>query len=388
MTEMRRLLSLALAMGLPGCGPASPSAPTRVAPDTPAGLAATVIPEVGGRTVVELSWSGASTATGYTLEFGTRGGTYDLGRVEFAGPATSYHWTGVPVGNLYVRLRARNEGGETPSAELLVGSVDPEDVIDALILGSGRLAVARSPGCPTGAMIGWRPDSGIAVRPSPRLSETQRRAVERTSQQVAPATRGLVRAGVSPTDDPDPQPAGGEVTLTRLPLEAVRALCRSSTAVGCAQQRITSGRFIESVRIVATDAEEGAFGDSIMAHELGHAIGMCHIIYAAGFTPPPTMGVTPDGLYSPGRGQLGMWEPATVKALETVYGAGLSAGATRNLFVAAGLVPAEPSGVTAASLARAGFRWPKEWRVEELPGGDLIVTKPFCAGSAATPNGT
>lgn len=83
-------------------------------------------------------------------------------------------------------------------------------------------------------------------------------------------------------------------------------------------------------------------GGATVAHEIGHGIGFCHIISAVGLNPPLTLGVTTDGVFSP-TGRLSRIDPVLAKAMETVYRTGLRPGDGRSRFVAAGLVPANPT---------------------------------------------
>lgn len=160
--------------------------------------------------------------------------------------------------------------------------------------------------------------------------------------------------------------------------EDVERICRRSGVLGCATTS-RSGPFFRWSSIVFVPKSGRSLSDAaILAHELGHAFGLCHTIVATGVEPPFSMGVTPDGLYSPGRGQMGRFDAATVKAGESVYGAGLIAGANRRQFVAAGLVPPEPSGLGLPSSSPPGYAGaPEEILQEGL--GETIVLKPFCA---------
>lgn len=376
MGKLRLFAAIGLISTLGGCGGKKTSTPYTA----PTNLTATVIPEIGGRSVVELAWQGGEQNTSYTLEAGLQTGNYSLPKVDFPGPATSYRWTSVPLGNLYVRLKGHASSGDAASEEILVASVDPRDVIDALFLGSGRLAVGESQGCPNPPnMAGWRVGSQIAIRPSTTIGPIRMTETQAVVPQVAVATGGNVTAFLSPTGDPNPSPSAGEITLGDLPLADMRAFCRCTGCVGCASSTVSAG-FTTRVRIVvdAASTQSGVAG-----HEIGHGIGLCHIIVAAGFTPPPTMGYVGSGfeLFAP-RGQSPQFEPATLKAMQTVYGAGVVPPATRSLFVSKGLVPEQPStGVLGRDSAPTGpslARWPAGWRVEITGPDEYVVTKPVC----------
>jgi hypothetical protein len=160
------------------------------------------------------------------------------------------------------------------------------------------------------------------------------------------------------------------VTIRGESQAVVDSFCRNAGVRGCAAQAF-AGPYFRSVEIVYAPAAEAA----TLAHELGHALGLCHAIVAAGMQPPLTMGVTPDGAFSP-NGRLGRLEPASVTAGETVYGAGLSAGAGRAQFMAAGLIPASANvGAPAAT--------PRVPSAVIDDDGTLVVLKPFCEARPA-----
>jgi hypothetical protein len=109
------------------------------------------------------------------------------------------------------------------------------------------------------------------------------------------------------------------------------------------------------------------------SHELGHVIGLAHIISTEGVRPAFTMGVTPDGEFAP-RGRLDMLEPATIRMLETVYDAGLTPGSTRGQFEAVGLVLPEGTTAVPPGASELGSR---THRITQ-EGIEIVILKPFC----------
>jgi hypothetical protein len=329
----------------------------------------TLTPEVGNRSVVDFAWSGGQGATSFRLEVGSSSGTSNVAVIDTRSSQASYRWAPVPIGNLYARVSGQSAAGSgAPSAEVLVGSVDPRELIEALFLGSGRLAVAGNVGCPGGAMLGWRPGTRLSVLAASNVSDALLVAAQQTVPQFATATRGQVQASLSRVDQSAPRAGVDEVTLRATSQAEVDAICRRAGVRGCAPQ-FFSGPYFRSVEIVYAPAAEAA----TLAHELGHALGLCHAIVAAGMQPPLTMGVTPDGVFSPS-GRLASLSPASVKASESVYGAGLVAGASRTQFVAAGLVP---SASSAAAVPERAGRGSRPLPVVEQDG-TTVVLKPFC----------
>jgi hypothetical protein len=329
-----------------------------------------ITPMVNNGTEVELWWSGSG-ASNYRLEIGSSSGASDVATFDTSGPTRSFTWSGVPVGNFYARVRGR-QGTTLGSAsnEVLVGSIDARQMIDALVFGYGPLAVAGSLAGPLvqDHMEGWQPGTGFGLILGESVPATVAASAEKTVQQIGPATRGAVQAGVlGRRPDPVPSPGPGEVTLSLLSAQDVRDECVCDSCVGCAWHWVR-GSFIQRGRIlISADAQA-----STAAHELGHVIGLAHIISAAGVRPPFTMGVTTDGKYSP-NGQSDVLEPATIRMLETIYGLGLTAGSSRPQFEAAGLVPPGVDAATSAGSEHRGRGY-----VVRPDGLETIVIEPLC----------
>jgi len=157
------------------------------------------------------------------------------------------------------------------------------------------------------------------------------------------------------------------VSISIATREDVRAECECDSGVGCATTWY-HGAFIQRSRILMSPESSAA----TPAHEIGHAIGLAHVISAAGVRPSFTMGLTTDGVYAP-RGREDVLDPGTVKMLKTVCGAGLTAGSRRTLFEAAGLVI--PEGAMAARSRQLGV--PSGYRVTG-EGLETVVRRPLC----------
>lgn len=376
--EMRLLLAiLGGVAALSGCGGGStPTAPEQ-APPVASALDFTITPMVNNATVVEFRWAGTG-ASSYHLEIGSSSGASDVASFDTSGPTTAFTWTGVGIGNFYARVRGRQ--GTTLGAasnEVLVGSVDARQIVDALVFAYGPLAVVGNfgRGLLTGywqdRVLGWEPGTGFTVILGESVPAAFASSTEKTLQQIEPATKGAVHAGAAGRQpDPLPSPGPGEVTISMLTVEEVKDQCSCTNCVGCATTWYRAA-FAQRARILMSPEAEVATA----AHELGHVIGLAHAISAAGVRPPLTMGLTTDAKYAPS-GRMDVLEPATIRMLETIYGAGLTAGSTRRQFEAAGLVLPESAG--AGSLA-ASDRRARGYAVNE-DGIETVVTKPFCEG--------
>jgi hypothetical protein len=161
------VLGPVLAIALwPGCGGGGSGGPTQPGQALPlaSSLDFTIKPMVNNGTTVDFWWSG-STASGYRLEIGSSPGASDVATFDTSGPARTFTWTGVPVGDFRARVRSRQDAAVgTASNEVLVGSIDARYMIDALIFGRGPLAVAGNAAAPLeDCMEGWQPGSGFSL---------------------------------------------------------------------------------------------------------------------------------------------------------------------------------------------------------------------------------
>jgi hypothetical protein len=360
-------VAIAAATAFAACGGGGGTTGASASPPSATALDFTVVPMVASQTTVTFTWKGTN-ATSYQVEIGSRAGASDVATIEASdSPAT---WSGVPVGTFYVRVRGR-QGASVGAAsnEVTVASVDARQVIEALVFGTGPLAVAGNAAGPQlpDTMEGWPPGTVFQVKIGQSLFSGFAALVEQTAAQIGPATRGAVQAIVAGRfPDPQPDPARGEVTVGMLAPDAILTQCLCQSCVGCAWTWLV-GPTITRSRILLSDSAQ----PSAAAHELGHAIGLAHIIVPSGMRPAFAMGFTTDGRYA-ARGQTETLDPATVRVLETLYGAGLTAGATRRQFEAAGFVPS----AAAASARRPDARGPGFVLRQE--GEETVVVRPLC----------
>ena len=282
-------VALGLVLPWSGCGGNNPT-DSSAAPSLQYvnGLDFTITPMANNGTVVEFRWLDSG-APSYRLEIGSSSGASDVATLDAAGSTTSVTWTGVPVGTFYARIRGRQDSTLGPaSVDVVVGSIDARQMIDALIFGRGPLAVAGNEAGPLvqDRMEGWQPGSGFRVIVGESVSTAHATSVDKTVQQIGPATRGAVHASVEGRrPDPLPSPGPGEVTFSEVSPQQVKDECKCDSCVGSAWAW-TRGSFIQRGRILASTAADA----STAAHELGHVIGLAHIISATGARPPFTMG--------------------------------------------------------------------------------------------------
>ncbi len=329
--DLRRLAWLPLAFGLGiQCGCAGEPPALFSITD----FEVTVLPTIGEGTHIQLRWTGHG-ASSYRIEVGKTQASPDVAVIEV--DETSYTWRSAPIGKYYIRVRPqRPEGGSggTPSELTVVASIDPRDMAEALLLGSGRYAW---PGALRYRVLGWEPGSSIEFVVDDSLAPTTISSIERTVAQIEPATHHRLHARVRLASPPLPEAGDGQVTVEMVSWKDMAATCGESHS-SCAWAGI-QGSFVRHGRIVLP---ERPF-DAEPAREIGLVLGLDYIDGPEGIHPIFTMDNT---LYAVG--QLDVLDPATVKLLDMLYAAGLTAGTTQRQLQDAGFVAGDGSAALAA----------------------------------------
>ncbi len=132
------------------------------------------------------------------------------------------------------------------------------------------------------------------------------------------------------TTDPDPRPGPLEITTADFPFEELQARCGGGLSRnGCILCDASTYPLLSSCRLYQ-NPEANARPGTIHVHELGHAIGLCHL---AGERLPNAV------MASPNRSTSNSFTEAELQAIQLVFAnPALEAGSTRADFVSAGLL--------------------------------------------------
>jgi hypothetical protein len=244
----------------------------------------------------------------------------------------------IAPGLSYARIKAIR-GSETSQAsnEVEVGVADMKDVIEALFLGTGRLARIGNPGCADTLqrMRGWRHPTRVRV-----VAYTSADAVTRAAiQEVLPTVQQVFEGKVTATYESDParvepsDTAMNEISVFMAEGARWRDFC--ANIVACARTRSVEGVRYTWAGIIFQRPYSVSVGEftEAMAHEFGHAFGLCHIDFGRANLDQESVMDTPDRPDFKSR-----WADIDVHAFRLVHNAGLSPGATRQQFVGAGLI--------------------------------------------------
>ena len=296
-----------------------------------------------------MTWTPSAGATAYVVEVGSASGAADVTTTTVTAP--SFLWQNARVGQSFVRVKARNaEVTSSASGETSVVVPDWRDYVEGIFLGAGPLRTPEADdNCAQGfdvnpqIMAGFARGTTVVNKISNLIDPRWREVMRQTLTQVSEATEGAIQAVVENTDTAVPAVSSGEVGHAVSPTliaECSPIGCCSSSALACFTPFFVQGRAgrFNSGRAIYQDGVLANTGEGVpFAHEIGHIVlGFCHVnaeplgrqsdgtlVSLMGFGPAPL----PNRL-----------TPFDIEAARAVYRAGLSAGATRGDFQAAGVI--------------------------------------------------
>ena len=200
------LATLALLMASCGGGSSSPTPTASLA--SPTSLSVTIVPEVGNGNTATFAWTPASGSQSQSLEIGRSSGATDVAVISLGPSASTHTQGGLPVGVLYARVLASGSSGQksSPSNEVLVGSYDARQIIDAAFFALGSLAVAGNAGCARGGQVmdGFPTGTTMRIEGTTTLTADQATGLRDTAAQIGALTQGDQAATASFIPDPGP----------------------------------------------------------------------------------------------------------------------------------------------------------------------------------------
>jgi hypothetical protein len=199
-----------------------------------------------------------------------------------------------------------------------------EDVIEALFLGAGPISPANHDCVLRGQWAAPSPGSAVAVVMSPTIVSSGEAVLSRTLDDLRAVISGRFIISLARSTDVEPRAAAGQITTTDVPAARFAMLCGAGN--GCTHITSRAGPVIVSAEAVQNAGEP----DRVKVHELGHALGLCHV----------TGDRMPDAIMSnqfvaPERDRFSALELAAIRA---VYASALEPGAGPAEFRAAGLI--------------------------------------------------
>ncbi len=286
---------------------------------------------------IQFSWSGSGST--YRVSAGAASGGSELLNVEVTG--TSYTWMAPRTEAIfYVRVAATQGTATSTAAELPVFTVDMRNVIDALFFGLGPMSQnAAGRGNPPANI--WADGTRLTVRVSTESGDTARANAQTFVDEYAAVIGGAITAGVEVTpDDMKSLTTPSQLPLLTVVIRVLSGWCGGAGIIACANigpAPVGSNRSIVTMN--------GASGGISIAHELGHAYGMQHVIRNASARAELDFMMNPSLVNA----QMTETEKSAIRAARD---GGLRAGMTRSQAEDAGLVNRFPS---LSPSAVAGF---------------------------------
>ena len=282
---------------------------------------------------IQITWNPASRGT-YVVELSRSPGLADLGIFEVA--TASFDYEKLTPGPAYARVRTRiEEVVSDPSSEVSVHYFDILDYIEAIFLGTGPLTPTNGDhGCSaTGWIRGFRRGSVVKVVASTSMSPSRLAAVQTVVHQTPYVTAGAIGASFTVTEDPDPRPGSGEVTIAAHPTPSTQ---RCPHDGGCALHTFLNpsapGEYVSTRALVHPHYPMNSY-----AHEMGHGVlGLCHVDGNLIGGPDKSLMSSGPGVYA--TSMAGGLTTYDIAALRAIHQAGIRVGDRRSHLVAAGLV--------------------------------------------------
>ena len=331
---MKRVLAVAAAVVAAACGSSSPSAPSSTTSDTLSATSSFTISlqsvSMTANTVV-FNWTSTGAST-YKMMIGTTSGATDLLNADVTG--TSYTWTGPRTANIFYARVAPTSGGQTGTAstELPVFTIDMRYVIDALYFGYGPMSQSTAQPAGTAQAAIWADNSTINVIVTEESGTLSLAAAQTFVADYLAAMSNHITINVITTST-----KWTGVDLFAIPLDTVvvrvdNTVCPQVGVIACAYYGpLPYGAGRSSVNLNAAPTSSTAGGSVAIAHEIGHAFGLHHLVVGSSVRPEFRFLMNPALLVS----QLSTVERAAMAAARA---AGMRNGWIRSQAVAAGLV--------------------------------------------------
>jgi hypothetical protein len=221
-------------------------------------------------------------------------------------------------------------GGPAAPSPADIGPPELADVIEGIFLGSGPLAAG---GCFPRSEV-WHSyphDSTVTVVLSSTIDDRGQATLERAVADLETVLAGRFRLTIGRSLEPDPVPDMLQITSADVPASRIESSC-SPGGSGCTTILSMEGPYYLSAQAIQ---EMGTF-QRLKVHELGHAIGLCHVKEER--LPSAAMVEHTSTLTATSPTAEGRFSELELEALRAVYASGLEPGATRADFQRVGLV--------------------------------------------------
>ena len=278
---MKRVLAVLACVAATACGSSAPSAPSSgsTALSAPTSFIVTSQQVTMAANIVALSWAGGSST--YKVFAGSAAGGSDLLSADVTG--TTYTWTAPRTASiLYVRVAATS-GSQTGTAstELPVFTIDMRNVIDALFFGYGPMSDAA--GRPPASSVAVWPDGAtITTLVTTESGDVSLAAARTFAADYLAATSNFISVPVDTTATRYTGVALGAIPENTVIVRVDNSICPAVGVIACAYygpRPYGPGRSFVNLNGAPTATTPG--GSVAIAHEIGHAFGLHHLVQNA-----------------------------------------------------------------------------------------------------------
>ena len=280
---IKRVLVYLACVSAVACGSSSPSAPSTTSSSSTlsAPTSFTIASQQVTMTsnVVGLSWSGSGST--YKVTAGTTSGASDLLSADVTG--TTYTWTAPRTGSIFYVRVAATSGGQTSTAsqELPVFTIDMRNVIDALFFGYGPMSDANGRG-PASTVAVWPDGATISVLVSDQAGTASLTAAQTFVADYLAATSNFISAPITTTSLTYTGVALGAIPDNTVVVRVDNTVCPGAGIIACAFYGPTPyGTGRSTVNLNAAPTSNTPDSWKAIAHEIGHAFGLHHLVQTA-----------------------------------------------------------------------------------------------------------
>ncbi len=225
--------------------------------------------------VITFSWTG--TTGNYKLSIGSASGLSDV--LTATVTDTTYTWTAPRTANVYYARVANSSGDTTPAQEIPVFTLDMRNVIDALYFGYGPMSDASAGAAPASSVAVWPDGATIAMLVTTEAGDASLTAARAFVPDYLAASSNFINVTIDTTTQTYKGVSLGALPANTVVVRVDNTICPQAGVIACAYYGPAPygpGRSFVNQNAPATG--QTAAAATAVAHEIGHAFGLHHLV--------------------------------------------------------------------------------------------------------------